>query len=374
MKSQIIRRVLVLGVVASTGAAVMAAPAARAPQKHVAATSTTPPTSRPTSRPTSKSNLPTQDAIKAAFEAGEYQKVVQLVTRAVSAKAGSSAAAAAAAAAADYDRYELLTMRGEAYLHLKQNKSAGDSFGMAAKETKDDQKAATARAMQRTVREARGSTVQRRAKSAGAQAAAAPATPATADLLKPDEREAAFRIVYDNLRDAAASKVKAASDARTLPPIVEALSALADLDDLAQAGAGGDNALAASRQELGDRGRELIARELDRMEKDVAEIKKSAETVVEQRSIAVQSLSTGQGYDKYLSIRRGLTDKDRTDLKDVMKTCERIVPAAEQLARSVSGTAKNADELVNRSKAVGREAQRVLEAKYEGQQQKVTKR
>jgi hypothetical protein len=295
--------------------------------------------------------------------------VVQLVGRAVSTKSAS----AAAAAAADYDRYELLIMRGEAYLHLKQNKSAGDSFGLAAKETKDDQKAATARALQRTVREARGSTVQRRAKSANASGNSA--TPSTADLLKPDERETAFRIVYDNLREAAAPKVKAATDARALPPIVEALSAIADLDDLAQAGAGGgDSDLAASRQELGDRGRDLIARELDRMEKDVAEIKKSAETVVEQRSIAVNSLATGAGYDKYLSIRRGLTDKDRADLKDVMKTCERVIPAAEQLAKSVSGSAKNADELVNRSKAVGREAQRVLDAKYEGQQQKVPRR
>jgi hypothetical protein len=215
--------------------------------------------------------------------------------------------------------------------------------------------------------------VQRRAKSANASGNSA--TPSTADLHKPDERETAFRIVYDNLRDAAAPKVKAATDARALPPIVEALSAIADLDDLAQAGAGGgDSDLAASRQELGDRGRDLIARELDRMEKDVAEIKKSAETVVEQRSIAVNSLATGAGYDKYLSIRRGLTDKDRADLKDVMKTCERVIPAAEQLAKSVSGSAKNADELVNRSKAVGREAQRVLDAKYEGQQQKVPRR
>jgi hypothetical protein len=355
------RHFLVWSVVGAFGAAAtMAAPAARAPQKRAAAKTTS--ATRPASRPGGNAGLPTQEAIKAAFDAGEYQKVVQLVTRALAAAAKPGTAASAVVV--DYDRYELLTTRGEAQLHLKQNKSAADSFAMAAKATKDDQKAAAARAMQRTVREARGSTVQRRAKSAAVQG-----TPATADLLKPDEREAAFRIVYDNLRESVTPKVAAATEAHTLPPIVEALSALADLDDLAQAGAGGDNDLAASRQELGDRGRELIARELDRMEKDVAEIKKSAETVVEQRSIAVTSLATGAGYDKYLSIRRGLTDKDRNDLKDVMKTCERIVPAAEQLARSVSGTAKNADELVNRSKAVGREAQRVLQAKYEGQQQ-----
>jgi hypothetical protein len=280
--------------------------------------------------------------------------------------------AGAAAATPAYDRYELLTLRGESYLQLNQNQSAADSFAMAARETNDDARAAAARAMQRMIREARGSIVQRKSKSA----ASSPDAPASADLLKPEAREAAFRIVYENLRDAATPKIKAASEARTLPPIIDALAVLADLDDLAQAGGGGggDTNLAASRAELGERGRDLIARELDRMEKDVAEIKRSAETVVEQRSIAVQSLATGAGYDKYLSIRRGLTDNDRGDLKDVMKTCERIIPAAGQLARSTSGAAKNADELVNRTTEIGRSAQRVLDATYEGQTQRSNRR
>ena len=86
------------------------------------------------------------------------------------------------------------------------------------------------------------------------------------------------------------------------------------------------------------------------------------------------SIGTGVGYDKFLSIRRGLTDKDRGDLKDVLKTCERIIPAAAQLARTTSGAAKNADELVNRTTEVGRSAQRVLEAKYEGQSQRLNRR
>jgi hypothetical protein len=337
--------------------------AAAAPATHTAKRAAT-----ATTRPASAA-LPSEDDIRTAFEAGEYQKVVHLTSRALSVKPNASGNAAAATAAT-YDRYGLLTIRGEAYLHLKQIKSAGDSFGLAAKETADEQKAATARAMQRTIREARGTTVQRRAK-----AAPAPGTPTTADLLKSDEREAAFRIVYDNLRESVTPKVKAATDARTLPPIVDALTALGDLEDLAQAGAGGNSDLAQSRQDLGDRGRDLIRRELDRMEKDVAEIKRSAETVVEQRSVAFQS-QTGAtpGYDSYLSIRRGLTDKDRTDLKELMKTCERIIPAAEQLARSVSGASKKADELVNRAKDIGRGAQRVLEAKYEGQQQKSNRR
>jgi hypothetical protein len=358
MMNRMIRSALVLCVATALGAAAsesaLAAPSSRAPAKRATAAPTS--ATRPTSRPGVSANLPTQEAIKAAFDAGEYQRVLQFVGRAIAAKPGTTPS--------DYDRYELLTMRGESYLRLKQNKSATDAFAQAAKETKDEQKAAIARATQRTIRESRGSTVQRRAKSP-----ASTGTPTTANLLKPDEREAAFRIVYDNLRESATPKIKAAAEARTLPPIIDALTAVADLDDLAQAGAGGDSDLAAARQELGERGRELITRELDRMDKDVAEIRRSAETVVEQRSVAVTSMATGSGYDKYLSIRRGLTDKDRADLKEVLKTCERIIPAAEQLARSTSGTAKNADETVNRAIEVGRAAQRVLEAKYELTQQ-----
>lgn len=372
MKFRVLVNVFIFSVVAATTAAVaaMATPSSRTPGKRgSAAAAAAAATTRPTSRPAKDTGLPSPDAIQAAFEAKEYQKVVQLVSRLVAARSAAAPAAAGATTEPAYDRYALLMMRGESYLHLKQNKSAGDSFAMAAKETTDDAKAAAARAMRRTIREARGSTVQRKSKSVSPAG-----TPASADLLKADEREAAFRIVYENLRDSATPKIKAASEARTLPPIVDALTALADLDDLAQVGGGGDSELAASRQELGARGRELIGRELDRIEKDVAEIKRSAETVVEQRSIAVGSLATGGGYDKYLSIRRGLTDKDRGDLKDIMKTCERIIPAAEQLARSSSGTATKADELVNRAIEVGRSAQRVLEAKYEGQTQRVNRR
>src|SRR3712207_2633533 len=75
---------------------------------------------------------PSQADIQRAYEAKDYQQVVQLVSKVLPLK-GKAAVA--------YDRYELLMLKGEAHLQLKQPKAAGDAFAAAAKETDDAPKA-----------------------------------------------------------------------------------------------------------------------------------------------------------------------------------------------------------------------------------------
>lgn len=290
---------------------------------------------------------PSQQTIQKTFDEGDYGETIQLASRALALKGDATAT---------YDRYEVLMLKGEAHLRLRQLRFAGDAFAAAASETDDEVKAARARATRRLIRESKGLKVQRHfPKKDG---------PQSADLLDPGARDDALAIAYDDLRTAAAPKIKAALRARTLPPISEALERLGELHDIELASTGGDAGLLATRHDLGERAQELIGKELDRLEKSVLDIRESANTVVEEKLYETTSLRTGQGSGSIRSTYRGLSERDRGELKSIIKTCLRIIPTADALARATTGDPKDVEDLVERSKEVGRSAERVLSVRY----------
>jgi hypothetical protein len=302
---------------------------------------------------------PSQDDIKKAFDAKDYQQVIQMVSKVLPLK-GKAASA--------YDRYELLTMKGESLLRLKQPKAAGDAFVAAAKETDDPLKAATARATQRILREAKGQTLRRRfaKKSDGTGAQSAD----TADVFDPAQRDAAFRIVYDDLKTASEAKIKEGMRARTLPPISEAIDVMNDLHDFEVAATGGDAEQSQTRRELVDRARKLIGKELGRMERDVQSIENSASSVARERYVSSGGGSTlAGGYSgtedtSVIVYRKGLTPQDRTDLKDAIVTSKKIIETCTSLERATDTKASESDELIDRAKEIGRVADKMLSKRY----------
>jgi hypothetical protein len=261
-------------------------------------------------------------------------------------------------AANEYDRYELLMLKGESHLQLRQAKPAADAFAAAAKETDDQNHAAIARATQRLVRDAKGMKIQRKSAGKGDRG------PQSVDLLDRDKRGEAFSIVYDDARTAAEPTVKVALRARTLPPIAEALELLDGLADLEVATTGGVAANEATRQDLGERASSLIEKELERMEKDVADIRTSAEEIVKE--VYSDSLINGGAGNasSATAFRRGLSKQDRLDLTEAIQMCKKIIPTAESLAGATSRNLANVDELVNRAKEIMRAAERTLKTRY----------
>jgi hypothetical protein len=342
----------IVGVVAAAGGMLLLAtggaraadapPASRTgkqpPAKHDAAKSAPGPAAPAAAPPV------TQEEVKTAFEAANYAQAIQLASRALAVK----------------------------------GKAAADTFGAAVKETKDDNDAAKARAIQYVLRAAKGTTVTRKVAKKGE-------TVKSADLLKPEERENAFKIVYDDLRAGMDPKIKEAMKARTIPPIADVFNSLGELHDLEVAGTGTDSELAATRQELSDRAQKLMTKELDRMKKDVDAIKVSASEIVRESYGSTSSTGTntrsvtnrvngaaaanGTVYNpndtiEVRTIRRGLSDRDRTDLKKAVDTCEKIVKTADSLARVSDGKTAGVDAVIEQAKDVGRDATRVLNAKY----------
>jgi hypothetical protein len=314
---------------------------------------------------------PSQEEIAKTFETGDYPLVLQQLARVLPLRGK---------AAAGYDRFELLMLKGETHLRLKQYKTAGDAFGAAAKDTKDDVHAATARATQRLVREAKGPEIQRRVPKKDEPLQ-------KADLLDREKRPDALRIVYEDLTAAAEPKIKEAARARTLPPIAEAMTLLLELRDFELAGVGGNEAQAKhddARDDLGKRAQELMARELDRMEESVTAIHESANEVVrEQMRSSVGSRNStssarlgnssagsfgagGNVNDTSTvdTIYRGLSKQDQRDLNSIIDTCGRIVTTLDELSGIDAGDFQDGDKLAERAKSIRTGARRVLNTPY----------
>lgn len=300
-------------------------------------------------------SLPTEEEIRQAFEGGDYKGALQRLSRVVNLKGGAGAA---------YDRYTLLMLKGESHLRLKQLKPAGEAFAAAARETDDEMQAAAARATQRLLAEARAFQIKRRVPAKGKKVQ-------TADVLDPDQREAALRILYEDVRAVTRPKLEAALRARKLPPIAEALKLAEGLRDLELAATGGDADLNELRDDLSARARTLMSKALDRLAKDVDELKESANQLVERRRRRTThfggSPTTGGGFaagEEVLTKRRGLHDTDAEDLREIMQTCRQIIEAAESLAQAEGGDPDEAEELIDRASAIGRSANRVLNDRY----------
>lgn len=332
---------------------------------------------------------PSPEDIQEAFDAGDYQGTLQKVGRVINLKGD---------AAAGYDKYTLWMLKGESHLRLKQLKQAGEAFGMAAKATDDDAEGAKARATQRMLAAAKSYQVKRSSLRRGEK-------PQSADILDPAQREQAFRILYEDARVETGPAIKAALKARDLPPIANALKALADGHDLEVAATGGKAELSGAREDVTRRARELIDRELSDMRERVETIREEANKTIERRTYR-PARGTGDVYGQDVRaktgiggargakeardaarrrqereaferrravgggtyqrvIKRGLTDDDREDLVEVIGQCKKILPAIDELAEASRAEVDAFDDLIKLTKEVGTLAERTLNDKYE---------
>jgi hypothetical protein len=285
------------------------------------------------------------------------------------------------AAGAAYDKYDMWMLKGESHLRLRQLKPAAEAFAAAARATDDDARAATARATERLLAAAKMFRITRRGANPaagaakGAKAAKDPddpqdAKPRSADLLDPAQREAALTILYEDELAAHQPKLKAALRARKLPPIAEALKLADGLHDLELAATGGDGELSEIRRDLAERAVTLMSKALDRIEKDVTDIREDAQQLVERRGRRQTTFSGGFGNTEevIMTERRGLLEGDPERLREAIQTCLQIVEASKSLAKNGGGDADDAEDVADRAADIGEAAERVLNGRYAPEQ------
>jgi len=265
---------------------------------------------------------PTVDQLKQLLADQKYQDVIRGVSKCLALKGPAAQA---------YDRYDLFMLRGEAFVHTRAMPTAAESFASAQKETQDAAKKDAARALELLVR---------RSKPTGYTAKISTTRPApTFPILAETDRQAAYAALFTDEMAVAQPKVKAATSATNLNPVIDAARSLGDLHAIEHAANNSDAQTKQIGSTLGDHAHKLIADALTQMSKRVEDIWKTASRPNVRRNGGQYNQ---QSYD-YGAGMMGMSSTESGDLKNTTATTEKVVSVATDLATVTGGADLTAD-------------------------------
>jgi hypothetical protein len=215
-----------------------------------------------------------------------------------------------------FHRSDLQYLRGECLLAQKDMLSAESAFQAATKEADSSSQALNARAM----------SVLIKASNASGYRPAPGAEPL--EIQSREGRRAALKAFLTQNLPVVQRKVERALSARTLPEVTAQLPTLLDLAAVEFGASGGTTESIAIASPLGERARELIDMELDRIQGDLAQIQGRANTVVTDNA---QQWFDTSGRTWWEGLERiGLTAEDRARLRNGAPYLERILDSCRQ--------------------------------------------
>ena len=154
--------------------------------------------------------VPMTREIKAQVEAGDYREALKGLLRALDLKGPAAQA---------YDRVELLMLRAECQLQIKESRACLDSLEAARKEAGVQGKSDGVGAAMAMALLVQRSTAFRYVPKT---AAAGPVAPKPVDILDRQARPEAYKALFADELAGTRQKVRAAETVRTMPPIMEA--------------------------------------------------------------------------------------------------------------------------------------------------------
>ena len=316
--------------------------------------------------------LATTDELHQLFGEGKYKETLQKLTRVLALKGNAAKA---------YDRHDLLRLKAETHLRQKETAAASAAFELAAKEAPDEKaKAADVASAMLVKRSRNGSFTPTAAKksasggtgavAAGAKAggdlgakAAAPAS-GPIDITDPEKRKEAFAAMLAEQKQQVAPKLKAGKEAKSLPPLVEALQATGPLRTLERAATGDDAEVKSMVQDLSDRAEKMMGDALKQMTKTVADIEASANDYKPVATAVRNPLGTGGVMMEHGYRKKGLMTPDVQDLKRIISDCQRLVPATKELADALGSSGEEFQQIGKDAAALHDKAREVLTHDY----------
>jgi hypothetical protein len=274
--------------------------------------------------------------VRELFDKGDYTQALRQAGVALAAK-GKEAAP---------DRYELLVLKGESLLRLKNNKDAAGAFDDAAGAARDDHDAVLARSMAELARRAKGLAYTLPPKKG---------EPAKAiDISVREQRPAAFAAMFEESRPKVAAAVKAARNSGKLPPMLDAFRTLFDLRALEIAGTGADTQTATIAADLTERAAAHMKRAVGDMSKTVDKLQEYA-----YRSFEQGAPGAG-GFQPVASGLMGLDNDQTAQLRQIASDCNRLGAVAMDLKKTFPGDQADAlrsirddaDDVATRAKAL----------------------
>lgn len=289
---------------------------------------------------------PSMEEIHTRFELGDYDAVLRSLNHLLS---------LGGKAAEGYDKHELLTLRGETHLRMKQTDAAVNAFRQAAKATDDPQKSAVDLATEILIRRSKQSEYTPKAATAGQK-------PVAMSIIEPEKRKLAFRALFNDEWAAVAPSLKSAKASDSLVVIASAVKTIQSrqLDMLDTVANGNDDQTKQAVNGLRDHAAELMSKALEKLGKHEQEIASLANEIVHQQ------VMTNGPYGRQptdMPRRRGLQGNDRQELQGIANSATQIGVAAREIVGGL-GDKTAADDLAEQANDVVQRAKRALDADY----------
>lgn len=295
--------------------------------------------------------LPTQDEIRLAYQGGQFQQVLQKLPRVLVLKGK---------AAANYNRHELLRIKGETHLRLKASGPAAQAFAEASKEAPDGTATAYDIAVELLIRRSSVMAYTPKAKDPADKTKALPPI----DILEPENRGKAIRALFTDEWAASEPKIRAANEGRTLPPILEALPTIRNLRWLDLAANGNDEKSKAQVAGLVSKAQKLLNAGLKDMSEETDTIERLSNEVVDSMVPMTDSKGKPTGLFDRRYKRRGPDRRQASTLDASVGTCGKIIKSCDELGGTLGSDGKEFEAIKTEATRIASKAQALLNANW----------
>jgi hypothetical protein len=299
--------------------------------------------------PVTSEPLPSGDQLHQLFKDKQYTVLLQKLSRVLQLRGD---------AARVYDKIDLLLLKADTHLQLKEQSLAVAAASAAVKLIDEDhtdlKQAAVAKATEKLLKQTHGYTFTPRTAPRGQ-------LPQPISLLDVDRRADCFAAMFNDAKFDIASKMRAAKSARTLLPIIEAIKAVAELRTLELAAYGKDEQSAAQLDGLANQAKDLMAKAVKDLKAQADKDHDRANDLLPVRVDTRVALTSTQLYYK-----KGLEGDMMRELNKIVADSEAIAEAAKQFADISKAAADGFGEVQDAAEKVAKSAKATLEDDYTG--------
>lgn len=299
--------------------------------------------------------LPTVEEIQKRLEAGDAPDALKKVNRLLLLRGK---------AAETYDKYELLTLKGDAHLRMKANDAAAASFRQAAAASDDVQHQAVARATELLIRRSKNFAYTPKKIARGE-------TSEPIDVVAAEPRRKALAALFVDEVTPLLPKIEAAKAAPSVGPMIKAMAAAREVEFLERAANGSAHQMSGIVQALGEQGKAMLGKVLEKATKRVDRITTLSNEVDQVRQVI--PTSTGGYRSIMIPKRRGIKNDDVTELKGVIDALDEIIAQANALAQARGTGEEDVEDLTDAADDLKLHVQRMLrvhDVEYAGRRQK----
>ena len=276
------------------------------------------------------------DDARAAFDSGDYQACLRKVASLLSSNTVKRDSP---------ERYDLLMLRGECLVRLKQRTPAAEAFEKASAVTKghgDLPRTANATALAALVKASPDLKYKPKSRSEGS----------AIDIVEPGTRREAMAALFEDLKKQLAPDVEKALQDKSLTSTQRRLKQFWELYAVEFAATGAATSTESTLQDLGGHARELIADELDRLVSRLEHLSDLASEPVWGRNV--------MGY-------RGLKTSEQNEIRqaaDYLMEIQRTVENGRRIAQALGRTGENWDFLLADCAVARDAAQQAYDRRY----------